>query len=128
MPKNLKILLIEDDPDDAELLLALLEEVGHQGEVVHEKLLTLGLRRLANEKFDVVFLDLSLPDSWGIETLQKVRKTAPSLPVILMTGAAMPEISVQAAQEGAAGFLLKSELTAEQVDNILLASENWPEV
>ena len=118
-PQKVRILLIEDDPDDAELVL---ESVGNSGcpaEVAHERLLTLGLRRIEAEDFDLLLLDLSLPDSWGIETLRRVRKAFPNLPVVLMTGAAMAEIAEEAKREGAVECLFKQELDAGRLAGIL---------
>lgn len=107
---TLRILLIEDDPDDEALLRAMLEEGDLAVEVAAERLLTLALRRLAAETFNLVFLDMSLPDSWGAETLRRLRAAFPDLPVVLMTGANVPEIAAQAAQEGAVGCLFKHQL------------------
>jgi CheY-like chemotaxis protein len=111
--------LIEDDPDDAELVTSLLEEVGCGENLVHEKLLMLGLRCLESQEFDLVLLDLSLPDSWGIETLRRLRKSFPHLPVVLMTGATMAEIAEEASSEGAAACLFKQDLDANRLAEIL---------
>jgi CheY-like chemotaxis protein len=118
-PQKVQILLIEDDPDDAELLLTLLGETRCDIDVVHERLLTLGLRQLQSKEFDVVFLDLSLPDSWGMDTLRRLRKAFPRVPVALMTGATMSQIAEEAEQEGAIGCLFKHDLDAEQMTGVL---------
>ncbi len=118
-PQKVRILLIEDDPDDAELVVSLLEEIGVARDVVHERLLTLGLRRLESEQFDVVLLDLSLPDSWGMDTLRRLRKPFPGLPIVLMTGARMVEIAEEAEREGAVACLFKQELDVSRLAGIL---------
>ncbi len=118
-PQKVRILLIEDDPDDAELVVSLLEEVDVATEVAHDRLLTLGLRRLESEQFDLVLLDLSLPDSWGMDTLRRLRKPFPGLPIVLMTGARMAEIAEEAEREGAAACLFKQELDASRLAGIL---------
>ncbi len=118
-PQKVQILLIEDDPDDAELLLALLGETTCGIDVVHERLLTLGLRQLQSKEFDVVFLDLSLPDSWGMDTLRRLRKAFPRVPVALMTGATMSQIAEDAEREGAIGCLFKHDLDADQMTGVL---------
>ncbi len=123
-PKKVRILLVEDDPDDAELVVSLLEELSYGTHLAHERLLTLGLRRLELEEFDVVFLDLSLPDSWGMETLRRMRKSFPRLPVVLMTGAAMAEIADEAEREGAAACLFKQDLDADRLAGILTDIES----
>jgi CheY-like chemotaxis protein len=114
-----RILLIEDDPDDADLVKSLLEETGVATNVVNERLLTLGLRRLASEEFDLVFLDLSLPDSWGMDTLRRLHKPFPRLPIVLMTGARVAEIAEEAKREGAAACLFKQDLDASRLAEIL---------
>lgn len=71
--KTLKVLLIEDNPGDAELVREILRKTTSfsiQPEV--EEYLKTGLERLAVETFDLVLLDLGLPDSKGIETLVRV--------------------------------------------------------
>lgn len=118
-PQKVRVLLIEDDPDDAELVLALLGEINCDIDVVHERLLTLGLRLLQSEEFDVAFLDLSLPDSWGMDTLRRLRKTFPKLPVVLMTGATMSEIAEEAQREGAVACLFKHDLDASKMAEVL---------
>lgn len=123
-PQKVRILLIEDDPDDAELVLALLGETDCDLDVVHERLLTLGLRQLQSKEFDVAFLDLSLPDSWGMDTLRRLRKAFPRLPVALMTGATMSEIAEEAQREGALACLFKHDLDASQMADVLSRLEN----
>lgn len=122
-PLKVRLLLIEDDPDDAELILALLEESDCNVDVVHERLLTLGLRQIESQAFDLVFLDLSLPDSWGLDTLRRLRKSFPNLPVVLMTGATMTEIAEKAEQEGVVACLFKHEMDAEKLRGILARIE-----
>ena len=118
-PQTVKILLIEDDPEDAELILTLLGETGRNVEVVHERLLTLGLRQVEKHEFHLVLLDLSLPDSWGIDTLRRLRRDLPELPVTLMTGAAMADIAEQAEREGAMACLFKQDLDTKIMMDIL---------
>ena len=118
-PQHVRILLIEDDPDDAELVLSLFEEMDCDVEVVHERLLTLGLRRLESQEFDLALLDLSLPDSWGMDTLRRMRKSFRHLPVVLMTGATMGEIADEAEREGALACLFKHNLEASEMAAIL---------
>ena len=118
-PLHLRILLIEDDPDDAELVLSLFEEMNCDVDLVHERLLTLGLRQIESQEFDLVLLDLSLPDSWGMDTLRRVRKSSRNLPVVLMTGATMSEIADEAEREGALACLFKHNLEASKMAAIL---------
>lgn len=120
VPTEVCILLIEDDPDDAALFEALLKDTGRPATVVREGLLALALRRLRDREFDLVFLDLSLPDSWGINTLRRLHRAFPDTPVVLMTGATIDsELATTAAREGATACLMKHELTADSLAGIL---------
>lgn len=117
-PKN-RILLIEDDPDDAEVVVSLLNELDYAANLVHVRLLTLGLRYLASEQFDLVLLDLSLPDSWGMDTVRRLRNSFPGLPVVVMTGATMVEIEQEALREGAVGCIRKQDLDANRLADVI---------
>ena len=75
-----------------------------------------GLECIVSKHPDAVLLDLNLPDSQGLETLQRVLTCAPSLPVIVMTGHADEELGIRAMQTGAQDYLVKG-----QVDGNLLA-------
>lgn len=119
MPPKKKILLIEDDPEDAELIVSLLNELDCDADVVHVRLLALGLRHLAAEDFDLAFLDLSLPDSWGMDTLRRLRNSFPGLPVVLMTGATMAAIDLEAEREGAVDCIRKQDLDASRLAEIV---------
>ncbi len=122
-PKRLRILLVEDDPDDAELVQSLLNEIRGGVELVHAGMLALGIRQLESQEFDLVLLDMSLPDSWGTETLRRVRKRFPKLPVVLMTGAAMGEIAEEAEREGALACLFKQDLDPGKLAQVLSCLE-----
>lgn len=119
MSGPLRILVIEDDPDDQAILCSLLEQSGRALSLAREKMLTLALRRLAAEPFDLVFLDLSLPDSWGLETLRRLRKSFSDMPVVLMTGAVMPELAAEATAEGALDCLFKHDLDGQRLGALL---------
>jgi len=108
---SITILLIEDNPGDARLIREMLAEA--QG--VHVTLqwtghLADGLRLLSEGPFDVILLDLSLPDSAGIETFEAVRDRAPNTPVIILTGLDDESVATRAAREGAQDYLPKGSL------------------
>ena len=109
--RPLRVLLIEDNPGDARLIRELLAEAeaGFAPEWVQR--LDLGLERLADgEPVDAVVLDLSLPDSRGFATFERVRKAAPGVPIIMLTGLADEELAVQAVRSGAQDYLTKDEV------------------
>ena len=114
----LHLLLVEDNADDAELLRkAIDEEVRGEWQVRHVSTLSQALETLCREKdlFDVVVLDLELPDAAGIAVVEKVRAQAPDLPLLVLTGRSNQELAVQALREGAQDCLLKSNLWGEYI-------------
>ncbi len=113
----IKILLVEDNPGDARLLqLTLAEADSGRFELTHVSTLSEGLERLTEDRIDVVLLDLSLPDSQGLDTFLKAHAQAPGVPFVVLTGLADERMAVSALREGAQDYLVKG-----QVDSSLLA-------
>jgi len=78
--EKIKVLLIEDDPSDLYLIKKMLAEEGDNSfSLEHADNLSEGLGRLNKTDFDVVLLDLGLPDSWGLETFITIHARAPQL-------------------------------------------------
>ena len=114
--KITRVLLIEDNPEDARLITEMLQEArGDSFQLEHTDNLLLGLERLQMVSIDVVLLDLSLPDSMGIDTLTRFYTHEPDMPIIVLTGLNDEAIAVQAIKEGAQDYLCK-----DQTDSILL--------
>ncbi|TMA68478.1 MAG: hybrid sensor histidine kinase/response regulator [Deltaproteobacteria bacterium] len=91
-----RVLLIEDNPDDACLLREALNEAREAHiDLVHVGHLDEAAKLLRQETFQVILLDLSLPDSQGIETVLRVQDHAPSVPIIVLTGLADDNIALQ---------------------------------
>src|SRR5205814_9067059 len=88
--KTLKVLLIEDNPGDARLIRESLSDGREAGgstfTLEHADRLSEGLERLAEGEIDAVLLDLSLPDSHGLETLTRMYSQAIGLPILVLTG------------------------------------------
>lgn len=111
---SISVLLIEDDPDYSELVRHLLDgplvELPElQFSLLSAKTLSEGLARLSDGEIQVVLLDLTLPDSTGLQTLARVRHEAPDVAVVVLTGVEDPALATQALQEGAQDYLLKHE-------------------
>ena len=112
----IKILLVEDNPGDARLIREMLTEVQNTSSHCEcADRLSTGLERLAEGGIDVVLLDLSLPDSHGLNTLERVHAHAPEVPIVVMTGFDNEMLGVKAVKEGAQDYLVKG-----QVDSYLL--------
>ncbi len=113
----LKILHIEDDLLDARMLRdqVALVAPGHF-DFIHCERLDAAIERLAaGEAFAAALLDLSLPDSVGLETFAQLRAQAPGLPILIMTGLDDQSVAAQAVRGGAQDFLVKGQITGRSV-------------
>jgi DNA-binding response OmpR family regulator len=105
---QIRVLLVEDNLVDARLVqLALKHVVDVSFEVVSATTLSEALEHLAAGGFRIVLLDLALPDSWGLETIRRVREYTSTIPFIVLTGTADEEIAMQAIHQGAQDYLVK---------------------
>ena len=110
----MRILMVEDNPGDVRLLREHLvgnrsvTEVFH---VVHVERLALALQSLDEGAFEVVLLDLSLPDSQGIGTLTKMHAARPGMPIVVLTSLDDEILGLQLLQRGAQDYLVKGEVT-----------------
>lgn len=111
--KAFRILLIEDNPGDARLVELMLNEDSLWGhvDIRHERSLANGIDRLENETADLVLLDLSLPDSSGLETLQRLQEHTRDVPIVVLTGQEDEQLGIDAVKKGAQDFLSKNGLT-----------------
>ena len=108
---ELRLLLIEDNPADARFIQELLRErFSGRMAIEQREELREGLAYLDEDVPDVVLLDLNLPDSRGIDTLEAFQKHASQLPVIVLTGMADEELGRQAVHHGAQDYLNKGEV------------------
>ncbi len=129
------ILLVEDNPGDARLIEELLSETETAGVrlqppdtsrsdesgidadpvevgILHTESLARGIERL-NDDVDVVLLDLNLPDSSGIETLEAILETPHEVPVVVLTGVPEERLGRTAVAKGAQDYLPKADVTGE---------------
>jgi serine phosphatase RsbU (regulator of sigma subunit) len=116
-PRRIRALLIEDNPGDARLIEMMLAEAdGDSFEVHHVERLEHGLRELGNGSIDIVLSDLTVPDSHGLETFQRLHARAPHVPIIVLSGLNDTTVALSAVHQGAQDYLIKGE-----VDGQLLA-------
>ena len=86
-PITLVALLIENNPTDDMLITAALEDVKSLTiKLLHAARLADGLARLAENKIDVVLLDINLPDCSSLASFERIHKAHPEVPVIVLTG------------------------------------------
>ncbi len=106
-----RVLMIEDNKSDARLVQAMVSDVGgDRFHLEHVSTLGAGLDRLNTSSFDLILLDLNLPDSVGLETYSRVRTAHTQIPVILMTGLSDESLAVQAVREGVQDYLVKGRV------------------
>ncbi len=109
----LRILIVEDNPLDVFLLKSLLSKgQSFQPHITVESSLATGIARIQLNLFDIVLLDLSLSDSWGLETLFRVREINLGVPIIVITSHDDVKWAVEALKNGAQDYILKNELNA----------------
>jgi signal transduction histidine kinase len=107
----LRILLVEDNPGDARLVRELLRDANrHSVDLVCAGDLASARAQLAAHSFDVVLLDLSLPDSRGLDTLAAVRAQAPNTATVILTGLDDEATAVRALGAGAQDYLVKAQM------------------
>ena len=110
-PLPIRLLLVEDGAADALLLQYMLAEVSEESfQVTHVELMADAVGRLAGESFDAILLDLSLPDSRGLGTVEQINAAAPHLPIVVMTGLDDKETGMEAVRQGAQDFLTKGQV------------------
>jgi PAS domain S-box-containing protein len=115
-----RILLVEDNPGDARLIQMMLHKSeGEEFSVERADRLSAAIEFLQRVKFDAVLLDLSLPDSRGLETVKTVLREFPQIPVIVLTGGDDDELAHQAVREGAQDYLTKRNLPSGTLNRAL---------
>ena len=112
--KKIKVLLIEDNPADALLVKKFFSRIEtDRFDLVQAELLREGLDHLKNTNFDVILLDLSLPDSWGLDSLREIQQITAQIPIIVLTGMQEQDNALASLREGAQDYLIKGSISAD---------------
>ena len=112
--QSLKILLVEDNAAEVELIQELLTEASPTPfELRSVNRLGEGLECLRLDEFSIVLLDLSLPDSRGLETVIQFKAEASSIPMIVLTALNDELIALESVRKGAQDYLFKGQLEGE---------------
>lgn len=120
--KQIRTLLVEDNAGDAFLLKEKLSyDSENQFNLTHVTRLAIAIKLLQKELFDIILLDLSLPDSQGLETFLTLEKIVPNLPIVLLTGLNDESLALEAVREGAQDYLIKGQTSTE----VLIRSMNY---
>ena len=109
-PEKITILIIEGNPADARLIKEVLAE-GNSGafDLKYADRLSDGLKKISEEDFDIVLLDLSLPDSTGLETITSISEKNKDIPLIILTGIDNLDVATGALDIGAQDYLVKGQ-------------------
>ncbi len=104
-----KVLLVDDDELDRKLVKIILSKAtgAIRFEVDTAQLLAEALAKLSASSFDIVLLDLNLPDGRGIENVQKVYGCVPNVPIVMLTGLEDEEMGLETIRGGAEDYLVK---------------------
>lgn len=110
----IKVLLIEDNIPEARLLQEVLKGATKQEfDLCHEKRLRNALNTLDSQKFDVILLDLTLPDSQGLDSLQPIISKTSHIPIVVLTNMNDEELALDAVRKGAQDYLVKRHITLD---------------
>jgi diguanylate cyclase (GGDEF)-like protein/PAS domain S-box-containing protein len=115
-----RVLLIEDDADDAQRILTALEAASEHGyRVIRVDSLTAAVAQLAKGSSDVILLDLTLPDGKGIEAFERIYRAAPRALILVLSGATDEEVARQAVERGAHEYFDKASIDAHWLPHAL---------
>ena len=115
---NDRILLVEPDAHFADLLVKTLSAKAGFGEITAVRTLEQAKERLAAEAYALVFLDLSLPDSRGLDSLAELRALAAEANILVLTSLVNEEVGLAALREGAHDYLVKGHVTPDALRRI----------
>jgi PAS domain S-box-containing protein len=107
----IKVLLVEDNPADVQFLREILADAGSaRFDLTHCERLSEALARLGEERFEIILLDLSLPDTQGLNTVVRVHGQFATLPIVVLTGLEDEQLAVEALRKGAQDYLVKGKV------------------
>ena len=114
----IKILLVEDNPGDARSILEMLNENDNlHYDIFQTSRLDDGIKILVKDHFDLILLDLCLPDSEGMDTFNIMKYNAPDLPIIVLTGLKEDIFAVSAVGRCAQDYLVKDKINSKLLEN-----------
>ncbi|HBG19518.1 MAG TPA: hypothetical protein DDY32_09670 [Desulfobulbaceae bacterium] len=116
MTQKITILIVEDNPDDYLILQEVLQSSDEiEAVLLQEDRLDRAFAVTGNNAIDVAIIDLSLPDSFGLDTFIAFHERYPMIPTIIMTGAGDREMAFEAVRKGAQDYLFKCELSSAAI-------------
>ena len=123
MPKErIRVLLVEDNPGDARWIREMLAGPAYFGVrylLSEAQMLSMAIQVCQNNCIDVILLDLNLPDSTGLRTLEDLNGMFPDVALIVLTGLNDIELTMQSVQHGAQDYLTKEECTSQLLTRVI---------
>lgn len=113
------VLLVEDDTDFALLEMELLRAQGREFTHIHCNRLSEAIEHLARVPVACVLLDLTLPDAQGLDAIDRVRRAASDVPVVVVTGRDDEGMAITALEDGVQDYLVKSRVSAEALNRAI---------
>ena len=118
--ETLSVLLIEDNPGDAVLVQTqLMDFAPGQFDISVADRLSRAQHALKEKSFAAILLDLTLPDSAGVETLSRIKAAAPQVPIIVLSGVDDESIALHAVQHGAQDYLVKGSADGHVIARVI---------
>lgn len=117
-PSTIHVLLIEDNAGDVHLVKTLLAQSNEANtspsfiQLTHTEQLKQAQAMLDTTPYDLVLLDLSLPDARGLDSFLEISRYQPTIPVVILSSYTNHELAIQAVQLGAQDYLAKDDLSA----------------
>ena len=123
MPEEpVRVLLVEDNPGDTRLIKEMLSGPAYFSvtyQLSHADQLGEAVQVCFGNRVDVILLDLNLPDSTGLETLESLNGLFPQIPIIVLTGLNDAELTIQSVQHGAQDYITKEECTSQLLTRVI---------
>jgi diguanylate cyclase (GGDEF)-like protein len=120
--KRIGLLLVEDNPGDVRLIKEMLAGPAYFGvtyQLSQVESLNAAIQACSNNHFDVILLDLNLPDSNGLATLENLNGLFTHIPIIVLTGLKDAELTMQSVQQGAQDYVTKEECTSQLLTRVI---------
>ncbi len=117
---SVHLLVVEDDPQAVALIREMLNSRRARFEVEATGTLKEALDKLTATKYDAILLDLSLPDSEGIQSFRTIQAKDPDVPVLVLTGHSDEDMAILAVQEGAQDYLIKGRVDGSLLSRAIL--------
>lgn len=115
MEPSVSILIVEDNPGDVIIVKELIKASGINFTLTHASNLKETFALCVDKEFDVILLDLGLPESTGLETLKKILVFKIKSPIVVMTGLDDEDTALASLREGAQDYLVKNKLTSDSL-------------